>query len=141
MTVPLDDVNDIRAMDAAGVPRAEIARRLCLSRNTVAKYADMANMSPVAPETRPRALWVDAGAGEVRVRRYDARMVVPLTWDEEGVTECAFVTRAFWRGKAVDQAQLHLRGAGGALFPLKILHMLGIVAFDLRAVRAALRYT
>ena len=29
-----------------------------------------------------RALWVDAGAGEVRVRRYDARMVVPLTWDE-----------------------------------------------------------
>ena len=44
------------------------------------------------------ALWVDAGAGEVRVRRYDARMAVPLTWDEEGVTECAFVTRAFWRG-------------------------------------------
>lgn len=32
-------------------------------------------------------LWPDAGAGEVRVRRYDARMVVPLTWDEEGVTE------------------------------------------------------
>ena len=63
------------------------------------------------------ALWVDAGAGEVRVRRYDARMVVPLTWDEEGVTECAFVTRAFWRGKAVDQVQLHLRGgAGGAFF-------------------------
>ena len=62
------------------------------------------------------ALWVDAGAGEVRVRRYDARMVVPLTWDEEGVTECAFVTRAFWRGKAVDQVQLHLRGAGGTSF-------------------------
>ena len=63
------------------------------------------------------ALWVDAGAGEVRVRRYDARMVVPLTWDEEGVTECAFVTRAFWRGRAVDQVQLHLRGgAGGAFF-------------------------
>lgn len=49
MTVPLDDVNDIRAMDAAGVPRAEIARRLRLSRNTVAKYADMADMSPAAP--------------------------------------------------------------------------------------------
>lgn len=63
------------------------------------------------------ALWVDAGAGEVRVRRYDARMVVPLTWDEEGVTECAFVTRAFWRGRAVDQVQLHLRGgADGTLF-------------------------
>lgn len=62
------------------------------------------------------ALWVDAGSREVRVRRYDARMVVPLTWDEEGVTECAFVTRAFWRGRAVDQVQLHLRDAGGALF-------------------------
>ena len=62
------------------------------------------------------ALWVDVGAGEVRVRRYDARMVVPLTWDEEGVTECAFVTRAFWRGRAVDQVQLHLKGAGGTFF-------------------------
>ena len=56
------------------------------------------------------ALWVDADSGEVRVRRYDARMVVPLTWDEQGVTECAFVTRAFWRGQAVDQVQLHIRG-------------------------------
>lgn len=63
------------------------------------------------------ALWVDAGAGEVRVRRYDARMVVPLTWDEEGVSECAFVTRAFWRGRAVDQVQLHLKGAGCEIFP------------------------
>ena len=44
------------------------------------------------------ALWVGADAGSVRIRHYDARMVIPLTWDEEGVTECAFVTRAFWRG-------------------------------------------
>lgn len=62
------------------------------------------------------ALWVDTGAGEVRVRRYDARMVVPLTWDEEGVTECAFVTRVFWRGRAIDQVQLHLRGGAGRAF-------------------------
>ena len=59
------------------------------------------------------ALWVDSRSREVRVRRYDARMVVPLTWDEGGVTECAFVTRAFWRGRAVDQVQLHLCGGGG----------------------------
>lgn len=58
------------------------------------------------------ALWVDADAGSVRIRHYDARMVIPLTWDEEGVTECAFVTRAFWRGRAVDQLQMHLKGAG-----------------------------
>ena len=69
MTVPLDDVNDIRELDAAGVPRAEIARRLRLSRNTVAKYADMADLSPAAPEAKPRvrralapddAAWIDA---------------------------------------------------------------------------------
>lgn len=37
-------------------------------------------------------------------------MVIPLTWDEDSITECAFVTRAFCRGKAVDQLQMHLRG-------------------------------
>lgn len=47
------------------------------------------------------------------MRRYGARIVVSLTWDEEGVTECAFVTRAFWRGEAIDQVQLHLRGGRG----------------------------
>lgn len=62
------------------------------------------------------ALWMDAGADEVRVRRYDARMVVPLIWDEEGVAECVFVMRAFWRGRAIDQVQLHLKGSGGAFF-------------------------
>lgn len=49
MTVPLDTRQDIREMDARGVPRAEIARRLGVSRNTVAKYADMGDMSPAAP--------------------------------------------------------------------------------------------
>lgn len=67
-------------------------------------------------ETGAFALWADADTREVRVRRYDARMIVPLTWDEEGVTECAFVTRAFWKGRAIDMAQLHLKGASGALF-------------------------
>lgn len=54
------------------------------------------------------ALWADLGRKEVRVRRYDARMVVPLSWDEDGVTECAFVTRAYLRGKRVDQVQEHV---------------------------------
>ena len=56
------------------------------------------------------ALWLDLDRKKVRIRHYDARMVIPLTWDEDGVTECAFVTRAFYRGKAVDQLQMHLRG-------------------------------
>ena len=59
------------------------------------------------------ALWVDLDRKKVRIRHYDARMVIPLTWDEDGVTECAFVTRAFYRGKAVDQLQMHLRGGVG----------------------------
>ena len=88
MTVPLDDVDDIRAMDAAGVPRAEIARRLRLSRNTVAKYADMADMSPAAPEARPRArralapgdaAWIDAvleaDLGAPRKQRHTAKRI------------------------------------------------------------------
>ncbi len=59
------------------------------------------------------ALWLDLDRKEVRIRHYDARMVIPLTWDEDGVTECAFVTRAFYRGKAVDQLQMHLKGGMG----------------------------
>ena len=59
------------------------------------------------------ALWLDLGKKKVRIRHYDARMVVPLTWDEDGITECAFVTRAFYRGQAVDQLQMHLKGGMG----------------------------
>lgn len=40
-------------------------------------------------------------------------MVIPLMRDEDGITECAFVTKAFYRGKAVDQLQMHLRGGMG----------------------------
>lgn len=54
MTVPLDTVNDIRSMDAAGRSRSEIARVLHVSRNTVAKYADMEDMSPAAPMPQRR---------------------------------------------------------------------------------------
>ncbi|WP_239283468.1 hypothetical protein [Collinsella sp. An271] len=63
--------------------------------------------------TGARALLVDADSAKVRIRHYDARMVVPLTWDKEGTTECAFVTPAFYSGRAVDQLQVHLRGREG----------------------------
>ncbi len=59
------------------------------------------------------ALWIDLGKRKVRIRHYDARMVIPLSWDEDGISECAFATRAFYRGKAVDQLQMHLRGSMG----------------------------
>lgn len=59
------------------------------------------------------AVWVDQSDGTVRPRRYDARMVLPLTWDDEAVTECAFVTKAYADGREVDQLQLHTKEADG----------------------------
>lgn len=60
------------------------------------------------------ALWLDTGRKTVKIRHYDARMVVPLSWDTEGIRECAFVTRAFSNGEALDQLQMHVLGDGGA---------------------------
>lgn len=62
-------MNDIRSMEAGGVPRAEIARRLGVSRNTVAKYADMEDMSPAASAPAPRARATSSSSG----RRAPAR--------------------------------------------------------------------
>lgn len=59
-------------------------------------------------------LWFEVDDDEVtkiKIRRYDARMIVPLTWDDDGVTECAFVTRVTVRGKRYDQVQLHVLDA------------------------------
>ncbi len=68
MTVPLDTVNDIRSMDAAGRSRSEIARVLHVSRNTVAKYADMEDMSPAAPMPQRRGRPALEGNEEWRAR-------------------------------------------------------------------------
>ncbi|MEG1907215.1 MAG: phage portal protein [Gordonibacter sp.] len=57
------------------------------------------------------ALWFNVLGDDVtkiKIRRYDARMVVPLSWDEEGVSECAFVTRVSLKGKPADQLQMHV---------------------------------
>lgn len=61
------------------------------------------------------ALWFDVREDEVaiRARRYDARMVLPLSWDDDGVTECAFVTEAYSDGRKVHQLQVHELGEGG----------------------------
>lgn len=87
MTVPLDTRQDIREMDARGVPRSEIARRFGLSRDTVAKYADTEDMPPAAPlpQGRPHpaadahAAWIDsvleADLGTPFKQRHTARRV------------------------------------------------------------------
>lgn len=59
------------------------------------------------------AVWMDVGRKAVKVRHYDARMVVPLSWDSEGIRECAFVTRAYRGGESIDQLQMHLVGDDG----------------------------
>lgn len=96
MTVPLQTQHDIREMDARGVPRAEIARELGLSRNTVARYTDMADMSPApplpAPMPRPSleghearidsVLAADLGAP--RKQRHTARRIYDRLVEERG---------------------------------------------------------
>ena len=64
--------------------------------------------------TSAMALWFDVrdDATSIRVRRYDAKMVVPLTWDEDGTTECAFCTRVTVKGKRAIQLQIHAMDGG-----------------------------
>lgn len=96
MTAPLDTVNDIRSMDAAGRSRSEAARVLRASRNTVAKYPDMEDMSPAAPMPQGRggpALegneeWVagvlEADLGTPRKQRHAARRTCDRLVAERG---------------------------------------------------------
>jgi hypothetical protein len=58
--------------------------------------------------------WMDMGRKIVKVRRYDAHMVVPLSWDSESVRECAFVMRVFLNGEGIDRLQMHVIGDDSA---------------------------
>jgi len=59
-----------------------------------------------------RDLERDGGLGTDRAQIHqEGRLLAEGAWI--GVTECAFVTRAFYRGKAVDQLQMHLKGGVG----------------------------
>lgn len=97
MTMPLDTQQDIREMDARGVPRAQIARDLGVSRNTVAKYADMEDMSPEAPVPVERerpvmtaevAAWIDSvlesDLGAPRKQRHTARRIYDRLREDRG---------------------------------------------------------
>ena len=96
MTAPLATQQDIREMDARGVPRAEISRELGVSRNTVAKHAGMEGMSPTPPvparRARPAvdayAAWVgsvlEADLGAPRKQRRTAKRIYDRMADELG---------------------------------------------------------
>ena len=49
MTVPMSVQENIRSLDSQGVSGREIAQRLGVSRDSVAKYADQLDYSPVPP--------------------------------------------------------------------------------------------
>nr|WP_236022719.1 IS21 family transposase [Bifidobacterium phasiani] len=77
---------DIRRLDAQGIPHAEIARRLGIDRGTVAKYAGMEDCSPKQPQRRrvPSMLdeykplvdeWLEADRLMPRKQRHTARRV------------------------------------------------------------------
>lgn len=132
MTVSLGTQQDIREMDARGVPRAQISRELCVSRNTVAKYADMGDMSPAAPvsERRPWPAteayrgWIDGvleeDLGRPRKQRHTAkriydRMVSDLGYSGSYSSVCRYV--ALWRrehaGSSPRDGYLELEWAPG----------------------------
>ena len=87
MIMPLQTQHDMREMDARGVARAETARGLGVSRNTVAKYADMENVPPALPLPAERARpslagheeWIDsvlaADLGVPRRQRHTAKRI------------------------------------------------------------------
>ena len=59
------------------------------------------------------AVWVDFERGKLQIRRYDAKTTIPLSWDDDGIYECAFCTRASLGGKQVDQLTMHVLGDDG----------------------------
>lgn len=116
MTVSRDTRNDIRATGADGVPRAEIARRLGLSRNTVAKYADTGDMSPAAPVPAPRerpalegnGAWAGsvpgADAGALHKQRHTARRIYDRLVEERGFAGSYSTVRRFVRDWRLSRA-------------------------------------
>ena len=69
---PPDTRNDIRSMDADGAPRAETARRLRVSRNTVASGGKAREPpAPGASQGAPRSTRRRAGKREAGDRRID----------------------------------------------------------------------
>lgn len=53
------------------------------------------------------AIWLDTATQKMQVRRYDANMVVILSWDDDGVSEIALCSKVNYSGKDYDQVQIH----------------------------------
>ena len=125
MTAPLGTVNDMWSMDAAGRPRPEAARVLRASRNTVAKYAEMEDVSPAAPTPQRRGRpalegneeWVagvlEADPGAPRKRRRTARRTCDRLVAERGYGGSYSTVQRLARAAAGGEGCLELEWAPG----------------------------
>lgn len=111
MAIPMSKQQDIRRLDRQGVSRSEIARRLNVDRATVAKYADMDDMTPKPPTDRRRGSkidpyaelvdgWLEADRMLPRKQRHTAKRVhdrlrAETDYDGEYTTTLRYVRR--WR--------------------------------------------
>lgn len=54
------------------------------------------------------ALYVSPKDGKMYVRRHYVNMIVPLSWDDDGVTEIALASQVSMQGTRYDQLQMHV---------------------------------
>ncbi|WP_051332875.1 hypothetical protein [Olsenella profusa] len=129
MTVSPDGQEDARRMDRDGVPRARIAREPRLSRNTVAKYADVQDMSPKPPIGQKRAhratdeiaQWIDAILTDdlcaPKRQRHTASRIFDRAVEEKGYAgSCPSIRRhvATWKEGHAQGPRDGLPGLGWA---------------------------
>lgn len=109
MAIPMPKQQDIRRLDRQGVSRSEIARRPDVDRATVAKYADMDDMTPKPPTDRRRGSkidpyaalvdeWLEADRMLPRKQRHTAKRVhdrlrAETEYDGEYTTTLRYVRR------------------------------------------------
>ena len=117
MTKPVSVQQDIRLLDAKGVPWREIARRLGVSRETVRKYAQMEDCSP-KPASRPARVsgidayaqvvdaWLGADLRMPRKQRHTARRVYDRLVAEHGFEGSYSMVQRYvkrWREERRDE--------------------------------------
>lgn len=111
MAIPMPKQQNTRRLDRQGVSRSEIARRPDVDRATVAKYADMDDMTPKPPTDRRRGSkidpyaalvdgWLEADRMLPRKQRHTAkrmhdRLRAETEYDGEYTTTPGYVRR--WR--------------------------------------------
>lgn len=169
MTIAMSVQEEIRRLDAEGVPARQIARDLGVSRDAVAKYADIEDYSPqpTVPVRRPGASvltglipvidgWLADDTRRPRKQRHTARRVFDRLVDEHGYTgsyspvqRYIKAYKAQHRGNGEGYAQLSWApgiaqvdfGQAQALIggAMQVLHVL-VVTFPYSNMRFALAY-